>query len=112
MNRTKFNQIVDRRIELTRNVLQKKGAEYASNTNVFENFEKAKHPARVDSREAALWGMAMKHFVSIGDMVQDTESNPRVVFHPNYIEEKIGDMINYLILLEGMLKENSEKLTK
>ncbi|HSH25907.1 MAG TPA: hypothetical protein VLA13_10280 [Massilibacterium sp.] len=46
--------------------------------------------------------MATKHLVSVIDMVESNE-----VHDPEYIDEKIGDMINYLILLEGILKEQS-----
>lgn len=108
MERSKFNNIVENRKELITEVLQRKGAEYASDQNVFENFYKAMEPARVGSKEKALWCMAMKHFVSIGDMVEETEQGINNRFPIDYIEEKIGDMINYLILLEAMLKSNHQ----
>ena len=47
--------------------------------------------------------MASKHFVSLTDLINDLESG---VDHPMTLwEEKIGDAENYLLLLEGLLKE-------
>ena len=85
------------RIEAT---LLKKEKEYAVGGNRFHNFDTA---GRLDNEtpEKALWGMAKKHLVSIMDMVDQCEDRE---FSTAHIEEKIGDMINYLILLEGLLK--------
>lgn len=48
-----------------------------------------------------------KHLVSIKDIVADNKPvNPAVV------SEKIGDIINYLILLEAMLNQQGEKHCK
>jgi hypothetical protein len=53
--------------------------------------------------EKALWGLAMKHLVSIVDIVDGLEAGrvPAVALS----DEKLGDMINYLILLEALLAE-------
>ena len=60
------------------------------------------------SREKALIGMLAKHLVSVLDMVDSfgKEDLPTTSF----IDEKIGDSINYLILLEAMLKEDSGRV--
>ena len=63
--------------------------------------------------ERALIGMAVKHFVSIMDMVDEVayarqSLNTSNLPKDKYVEEKIGDMINYLILLEAMIKEVTE----
>jgi hypothetical protein len=105
MNRGTFDNLVNHRINLITETLKSKGAEYAGDVDVFANFVKAAPAARVRTKEKALWGMAMKHFVSIGDMVEGLETEPIKGFSKAYVEEKIGDMINYLILLEAMLKE-------
>ena len=84
-------------------VLGKKAKEYAVNGNRYHNFDVA---ARVlgQTREEALMGMAIKHFVCILDMVEVPWEIDSTI-----VDEKIGDMINYLILLEGMLLENKKK---
>lgn len=108
MNQEKFDKILERRIELTKAVLSKKRAEYAgSNGDRLHNFRRAASMLNC-TPEKALMGMATKHFVSILDMVDATEFNPGYPPPFEVIEEKLGDAINCLILLEAMLKERHE----
>lgn len=99
MNRAEFNVIVENRIQKIKNVLAAKAGEYATDGTVFYNFERASEINRKQPRQA-LWDMATKHLVSVMDMVESGEE-----YESEYIDEKIGDMINYLILLEGLLKD-------
>lgn len=48
--------------------------------------------------------MLVKHWVSIEDVVIDERLSSAPPDHA-MIDEKIGDAINYLILLEAVLKE-------
>lgn len=97
-------EVVERRLESIRKVLGEKQAEYAIGS-VFHNFERAGE-LQGCSPERALLGMMAKHWVSVMDMVEQRERGeaPGVA----RIEEKIGDSVNYLILLEGMLKEAAD----
>ena len=52
--------------------------------------------------EKALVGMWTKHIISILDIVDGLDKKLVPV---EMIEEKIGDAVNYLILLEAMLKD-------
>ena len=101
MTRDKFNKIVKRRIRLIEQVLMKKQKEYANNSDVYHNFIRAGEFCNL-SKEKSLQVMWAKHLVSIADMIEADKQ-----FSNIYIEEKIGDAINYLILLEGMLKERA-----
>ena len=94
-----FNGIIENRIEAIRWVLSKKEKEYAFNGDRFHNFRVA---ARMDNTtlEKALKGMMLKHEVSVDDMIHG-----RCEITLDLIEKKIGDNINYLILLEGILRE-------
>jgi len=96
-----FNRDVERRCELMKSVLQSKGSEYATNADRMRNFNNA---GRMDneSPERALWGMLKKHLVSIRDLIDWVETNPEKINNA-LIDEKIGDGINYLTLLESML---------
>ena len=101
MNRKEFvKEVVQERLDKITSVLASKADEYATDGSAFYNFERA-GKVNNESTEEALWGMATKHLVSVIDMVESDET-----FDHEYIDEKIGDMINYLILLEGILKEN------
>lgn len=93
-----FDHIMKKRLQAIVKVLGNKAGEYASKGDRLHNFKVA---ARIDNETPAkaLWGMAKKHLVSIMDMVDGKPADIPM------INEKIGDMINYLILLEAVLKE-------
>lgn len=100
MTNEQFDKILKRRLQLTKDVLSCKAKEYAVGDRL-SNFNYAATMTRT-SRRAALLGMMAKHLVSVVDMIHSEDR----VFSGEYIEEKIGDSINYFILLEAMLKED------
>lgn len=91
-----FNSLVEARKAKISETLAKKAKEYASDKSRFHNFEEA---ARLsgETPHKELWGFLKKHIISVQDMV----NNPQNVTKET-VEEKIGDCINYLILLEGL----------
>ena len=99
MNYANFNELFERRVSLSRNVLAKKSAEYSSDGEKLHNF---KHAARARGKTPAqaLDGMLMKHLCSVWDMIDGN-----VPITQYMIDEKIGDTINYLILLEAIFTE-------
>lgn len=100
MNGEKFDEILERRIVQMRDTLASKRKEYAASGDRLHNFKRASEMLRV-TPEAALIGMWAKHIVSILDIVDGLPAYPSI----ERVEEKIGDAINYLILLEAALKE-------
>jgi len=102
MNRKEFNALVDKRKQLIESVLQKKGAEYANEANVFHNFEEGAQMSFHSKREMVAWEYMIKHLQSIRDMVGDDKS-----YSEHVIREKFGDAINYLILMEAMMLESN-----
>ena len=103
MKAEEFDLIVENRIKSIQKVLVEKSAEYASPVDRFHNFNVA---ARIinTSPEKALLGMMLKHLVSVLDMIDYARKTPERLTVP-LIDEKIGDTVNYLVLLEGLLKE-------
>lgn len=104
MTRTEFSvHVVEERLKKIRTVLSQKAGEYANNGNFDHNFQEA---ARIknESPEEALWGMAAKHLVSVQDLVYGRQKLTKEA-----VDEKIGDLVNYLILLEGILIESVEQ---
>ncbi len=103
MNNLDFDAVVSNRLKLIQEILLRKRAEYAPNEgDRLHNFNRA--AMMLDEiREKALVGMWAKHIVSILDIVDGLDIRPCPSI--DMIEEKIGDAINYLILLEAMLKE-------
>jgi hypothetical protein len=102
MNRTEFNKLVDKRKELIESVLQKKGAEYSGDANVFHNFEEGAKMSFHSKREMVAWEYMTKHLQSIRDMISDDKA-----YSEHMIREKFGDAINYLILMEAMMLESN-----
>jgi len=97
-----FNDCVDARTKSIRKTLITKAKEYATTENRFHNFDVA---ARIldCTPEQALYGMMLKHLVSVINLIDWTETNKAKVTE-ELVYEKIGDLINYLILLEGLLQ--------
>lgn len=99
MTNNQFNLILKNRLESISDVLEKKAEQYAHGDDCLHTFRAA---ARVNntSVKKALWGMATKHLVSTMDLVSGDLKNTQQV-----VSEKLGDLINYLILLEAALWE-------
>ena len=99
---TQFDKILEARLEKIKKVLSAKATEYATTKSRYHNFEVAAR--KLDcSPEQSLMGMKVKHDVSVDDLVEWAATGDSRLT-AELIDEKIGDSINYLILLEGMLK--------
>jgi hypothetical protein len=109
MNNSEFNRIVQDRIRLIEKTLLLKQAEYADVNDVFRNFKNAGAHLKT-TKEKALWGMAIKHLVSIEDMIEVIAIGRGYELDYEHVQEKIGDMINYLVLLEAMLTDEANSL--
>ncbi len=101
-NTTSFDDVVKERTESIKGVLISKAKEYASDNNRFYNFEEAGR-MKGETAEKALYGMQAKHLVSVKKIIDDIENDGK---YPSVelLNEKIGDSINYFILLEGLIK--------
>ena len=104
MNTDKFNEVLNSRLDKIKTVLAKKAGEYVKADDRLYNFRRASKVFGVTDIEA-LSGMMAKHLVSILDIIDDAKVGkyPSIALR----DEKIGDMINYLILLEAMLIDNT-----
>jgi hypothetical protein len=103
MTRQDFDKLVAERLAKITSVLSSKGTEYSGDGgDRLHNFKVA---ARIsgETPEKALWGMVMKHLVSVIDIINDLDRG--IVASKERVDEKVGDTINYLILLEGLLEE-------
>ena len=102
MKNIEFEKLLEERINMTRKVLASKNAEYASDDDKLHNFKRAAAMLNC-TPERALVGMKAKHDVSILDIVDKLSKGE--LPSKEVLEEKIGDSINYLILLEALIKE-------
>lgn len=99
MKKEKFNEIIQKRIALCLDVLIDKANEYATDDRL-HNFKVAACLQGIDPVKA-LAGMMAKHTVSIYDMMCSDKKYPLEMW-----EEKIGDHINYLLLLRTLLEDD------
>ena len=95
-------KILDFRLSEIIRLLGIKGKEYGSDLDRFSNF---KDIAKVsdDAPEHVAFTLMMKHFSFIKDICQHKFRKDMIT--TKLINEKIGDCINYLILIEGIIKE-------
>lgn len=106
MTTEEFNTLVEMRCQSIKNVLAKKAVEYSAADNRLHNFDRGVQLSG-QSREKVLLGMMLKHEISVLDIVDNIEKNnlPTV----EMVDEKLGDWINYLILLEASIKQKIKK---
>lgn len=85
-------------------LLLSKGQEYNSEEDRLAAFKQAAALERT-TPQRALFGMVSKHLVSLQNMC-DTEIRD---YTPEKWKEKIGDTINYMLLLKGLVDEEYEE---
>ncbi len=105
MTKQEFSKYLEQRLQRITDTLDKKGKEYAYIDNVFVNFEDGAEITG-DCREKVIFNYMLKHLVSVIQIVRD--ANTYTYPTKKVIEEKFGDLINYLILIEASLLEQIE----
>ena len=98
MTSERFEKLLDEQLELCRSVLCSKAVEYATEDRL-HNFKVAAAVQGNDPKQA-LAGMMAKHTVSIYDMCATGEDYPLILW-----QEKITDSINYLLLLNALVRD-------
>lgn len=100
MTPLQFENVIEESLQRIRETLIVKGREYRRNDNPFHNFEAAARKKN-ETREKALYGMAMKHTVSIDDIRNDLDEG--IIPSKDLVEEKFTDALNYLLLEKASL---------
>lgn len=99
MNAHDFNKVVEDCINSINTVLMSKSKEYSTDVDKLHNFNEA--AKLLDCTNVyALAGMMNKHIVSVYDIVKRFEKTGKLPTK-DLLNEKIGDSINYLILLKA-----------
>ena len=102
MNAKDFDKIVAARMDWCMKTLCAKGDEYAREGDRLWNFKVAARKLNCHPAEA-LAGMMVKHTVSVDDIIDGLARG--IVPPKELVAEKIGDSIDYLLLLEGLIEE-------
>ena len=104
MTTPEFNRVVEDQLERIRNVLVKKAAEYNLDDDRLSVF---KHAAALseETPEQALYGFMLKHIISMTDMINSKEAYSEGLWN-----EKLTDICNYVILLQGLLRDTGRMI--
>ena len=98
-----FNELVEAQFEVCRNILFDRGAIYTTGKDRVGNFKDAASLQNILPEEA-LRGMVTKHIIAIYDFLGNLSIDKETP--KEQWEEKITDIINYLMLLKGLLIDN------
>ena len=101
MNTTTFERLFEEQVNRSRSVLVSKAKEYATEDRL-HNFKVAA-ALEGQTQEQALAGMMAKHTVSVYDMAESGLAYPIELW-----QEKITDHINYLFLLNAIVREERQ----
>lgn len=106
MTPIEFNKVVEDQLARIQRVLVKKETEYSLGTDRMSVF---KHGAGIteETPEQVLYGFMLKHIISVTDMV-----NSKATYSEELWNEKITDICNYLILLQGLLRDTGRMTTE
>lgn len=102
MTNEAFNKMLKETLKACEDTLSAKSEDYSRGGDKLHNFRRAAQVGETTPAKALL-GMKLKHDISILDIVDDLEYAK--VHHEDYIQEKFGDAINYLILLKAIVLE-------
>jgi hypothetical protein len=103
MTHLEFNDIVNKRFSKAKKVLLLKAEDYATDADRLRNFKDGAFINQISEEEYAL-ALVTKHFIALRDFITG-EKDITVKF----IDEKIGDIINYMLLIEAILTEKLEE---
>ena len=106
MKKEEFERVIEERLSRCKKVLSIKEDEYATGDRL-HNFKVAAE-LQGCSPIKALAGMMCKHTVSVYDLINDYEEGKEIT--SGMWDEKIGDSINYLLLLTALIVEDNEKM--
>ncbi len=97
-----FENTIKNTLESIKDLLIVKGKEYRRKNNPYHNFEVGAEKTG-KTRIEILRGFALKHSISIDDMIEDFDNGTP----PNVekVNEKYNDLITYLLIEKSMMIE-------
>lgn len=98
MTNERFEELLEERVAKMRAMLASKGREYAPGEDRLENFKVSAAFLRTAPAEACL-GFLAKHLASVVSLVRSGSTDAAAW------DEKLGDAVNYLVLLEALVED-------
>lgn len=108
MKTERFNEVLENTLNMCSRTLGFKADEYATEDRL-HNFKVAAEIQNC-TPVTALAGMMAKHTVSVYDLIQRYERGEAIPLEMWW--EKIGDSINYLLLLTALIQEHLDEEVK
>lgn len=103
MNNEKFQEAITRHLGTIEKNLLAKAKEYAVDGDRLHNFNRGASITG-ECREKVLFGFALKHLVSVIDMI-DTIQKDGTAPSQYMLDEKVGDLGTYIALLYASIQE-------
>jgi hypothetical protein len=100
MNSNQFNKSIEEALDSIKTRIFSKNQEYAQVSDVFSNFKTG--ISLQDTPQAVAWEYMTKHMQWLKDNIKNNQ-NPT----DSQIDEKIIDIINYLLIIRGMYQEKN-----
>jgi hypothetical protein len=100
MNSIEFSQSVETALDIVKSRLVVKNQEYAHNSDVFRNFKTG--ISLQNTPEGVAWEYMTKHLQWLKDTITEQKT-------PNMeqVDEKIIDIVNYLLIIRGMYEDKN-----
>tara|TARA_R110000868_G_scaffold140348_3_gene355896 strand:+ start:186 stop:518 length:333 start_codon:yes stop_codon:yes gene_type:complete len=106
MKPEEFEKAINDYLHIIKANLIDKAIEYAPGADRLANFNKGSNITG-EIREKVLFGFALKHLVSIMDMIEDIEKGELPT--NNKASEKIGDLGTYMAILYACIQDRLNK---
>ena len=106
MKPEEFEKAINDYLHIIKANLLNKAVEYAPGADRLANFNKGSNITG-EIREKVLFGFALKHLVSIMDMIEDIEKGELPT--NNKASEKIGDLGTYMAILYACIQDRLNK---
>jgi hypothetical protein len=101
MTHDEFTGLVIERTSKLRDLLTKKGKEYAKDADRLIQFKDGVKVNGCKTPEKVLWGMVTKQIMAVRDFINALEAGEEIPME--WWEEKLPDIGNYMLLLEGLV---------
>jgi hypothetical protein len=106
MTTEELNKLLTERYYKSKEVLVSKGKEYGVESDTLKSFKEQAEFSMHNTPMSVGWELMVKHLYSVRRIIREYELEDK---KPDQamIDEKFGDAINYLILIEALFKECS-----
>lgn len=104
MTTEELNKLVTERYYKSKDVLVSKGKEYGEIHDTLKSFKEQADFSLHQEPTTVAWELMVKHLYSVRRIINEYECED-IIPSQEIIDEKFGDAINYLILIEAMFQE-------